>query len=279
MKEITFIMQGPLVSDSIKTIRILKECGNVVVSCWNTDPANLIQAAANEADRIVINPFVEEKDYNFQNIRYHITTSLNGLKECKTELAVKIRADEYFTDPTQLIKSVKENTNKITVCNFLFRKGVILHPSDHIFGGKKESLISMFEGSLEIIKPYKKNQRVKMTELGIKESCAYKYLTAESTFCLSWLKANSVDFLSDVANMSEVQIEHYYRKMLKNYYSLVTGSQLGSFLFRYKSSPHLLTPTAFTSEDQFLYINERLKSIASFDDVQITSLRDREYAD
>ena len=42
-------------------------------------------------------------------------------------------------------------------------------PSDHIFGGKKESLISMFEGSLEIIKPYKKNQRVKMTELGIKE--------------------------------------------------------------------------------------------------------------
>ena len=79
--------------------------------------------------------------------------------------------------------------------------------------------------------------------------------------------------------MSEVQIEHYYRKMLKNYYSLVTASRLGSFLFRYKSSPNLLTPTAFTSEEQFLYINERLKSIASFDDVQITSLRDREYGD
>ena len=132
----------------------------------------------------------------------------------------------------------------------------------------------MFEGSLEIIKPYKKNQRVKMTELGIKEKCAYKYLTAESTFCLSWLKANNIDFLSDVVNMSEVQIEHYYRKIIKNYYSLVTASQLGSFLFLDTRAAPLTTPTAFTSEDQFLHINERLKSIASFDDIQITSLRD-----
>ena len=51
MKEATFIMQGPLVSDSIRTIRLLKSFGNVIVSCWNTDPPNLIQAAANESDR------------------------------------------------------------------------------------------------------------------------------------------------------------------------------------------------------------------------------------
>jgi hypothetical protein len=279
MKDITFIMQGPLVSDSIRTIRLLKRSGNVVVSCWNTDPASLIQAAANEADKIVINPFVEEKDYNFQNIKYHTTTSLNGLRECKTELAVKVRSDEYFTDSTQLIKSIKENTDKLTVCNFLFRKGVILHPSDHIFGGKKESLISMFEGVLEMIKPYKKHQRVKMADLGVKEVCSYKYLTAESTLCLSWFKANNLDFLSDIANMSEVQIEHYYRKMLKMYYALVPASQLGKFLFRYKSSGDITMPTAFTSQDQFLDISGRLKSIASFDDVQITSLRDREYGD
>ena len=279
MKEATFIMQGPLVSDSIRTIRLLKSFGNVIVSCWNTDPPNLIQAAANESDKIAINPFIIEKGYNFQNISYHITTSLNGLRECETELAVKVRADEYFTDATELIKSVKQNADKITVCNFLFKKGVILHPSDHIFGGSKESLISMFEGALKSIKSYKKNQRVTMTELGIKEGCAYKYLTAESTFCLSWLKANNIDFLDNAVNMSEVEVEHYYRKMLKNYYSLVTASQLGNFLFRYKSSPNLLTPTAFTSEDQFLYINEKIKCIASFDDVQITSLRDREYED
>ena len=66
MKEVTFIMQGPLVSDSIKTIRILKQSGNIVVSCWNTDPANLIQAAANEADRIVINPFVKKMAITFK---------------------------------------------------------------------------------------------------------------------------------------------------------------------------------------------------------------------
>ena len=279
MKEVTFIMQGPLVSDSIRTIRLLKNFGNVIVSCWNTDTANLIQAAANESDKIVINPFIEEKGYNFQNISYHITTSLNGLRECKTELAVKVRADEYFTDATELIKSVKQNKGKLTVCNFLFRKGVILHPSDHILGGDKESLISMFEESLEIVSQYKKNQRVKMTDLGIKESCAYKYLTAESTFCLAWLKVNNVDFLSDVAKMSEVQIEHYYRKMLKSYYCLITASALGDFLFRYKSSPNIYMPTAFTSEKQFLYINERLMSIASFDDVQITHLRNLEYED
>ena len=79
--------------------------------------------------------------------------------------------------------------------------------------------------------------------------------------------------------MSEVQIEHYYRKMLKTYYCLVTASQLGRFLFRYKSSPDIYMPTAFTTEDQFLYINERLMSIASFDDVQITHLRNLEYED
>jgi len=272
-------MQGPLVDDSIKTIRIYRQFANVVVSCWNTDNPRLIQAAANEANDIIVNTFLEEsKAYNFQNIKYQIQTTLEGAKKSKTDHIVKVRSDEYFTNCEPIIKSVLSNPDKMTVCNFLFRKGIILHPSDHIIGGDKEKLIDMLENASDMIKDYKFCQQIPMTTFGLPDGSCYKLLTAESTLCLSWLKTMGLDFLKESAGMDLLTIEHYYRKVVKKYYSLVTASNLGHFLFRYKSNPRLNSPTAFTNEQQFLQ-HSKVESISSLDDICISALRERESED
>ena len=279
MEQVTFIMQGPLTADSIRSIKILKKFGKTVVSCWNTDPPPLIQAAASSCDEIVVNPFIEETGYNFQNISYQISSSLSGLEKCSTDLAVKVRSDEYFTDCEEILRLVRNYRDKLTVCNFLFRKGVLLHPSDHILGSTKESLIEMFETSKDLIKDFKHNQRIKMSDMGLEDSFCFRFLTAESTFCLSWLKIKGIDFIKEVESMPTTEVEGYYRKLLKKHYCLVRASDLGHFLFRFKSNANIAKPTAYTDEQQFLCLSERLACITSFDDIQITSLRELEYED
>ena len=49
------------------------------------------------------------------------------------------------------------------------------------------------------------------------------------------------------------------------HYSLIRASELGNFLFRFKSNPDYLGPTAFTKEEEFL--NYKIKSITSLDEL------------
>ena len=100
----------------------------------------------------------------------------------------------------------------------------------------------------------------------------YEYLTAEMIFCISWLKFKGVDIIDMLKDKSAAEVEAICRTTMKKHYSLVRASDLGDFLFRFKSNAKSGGPTAFTCEEQFLSFTD-VPSIESLDDLEISSLR------
>ena len=198
--KITFVIQGPLTCETIKTAKICKKYGEVIVSCWDNDCPNLIKNLGRHA-KIIKNKFFKPKGYNFQNIQYHIKTFFEGVRAAKTDYVIKLRSDEYFTDISNLVDTARKNPNKITTCNFLFRPDVLFHPSDHIIGGKKKSLFSMLIWSMEFIKNFKEDKPVSAKKVGLKSELFYKDITAELTFCISYLKGKGINVVEDIEVM------------------------------------------------------------------------------
>ena len=258
--KITFVIQGPVTCETIKTAKICKKYGEVIVSCWDNDCPNLIKNLGRHA-KIIKNKFFKPKGYNFQNIQYHIKTFFEGVRAAKTDYVIKLRSDEYFTDISNLVDTARKNPNKITTCNFLFRPDVLFHPSDHIIGGKKKSLFSMLIWSMEFIKNFKEDKPVSAKRLGLKSELFYKDITAELTFCISYLKGKGINVVEDIKGMDDKELKKYHKKIMNDHYALVRASDMGNFLFRFKGNPDITGPTAFTSEEQFL--NYNLKSIKS----------------
>ena len=263
-KSVTFIVQGSLTEEALRGVYNYKKLGKVIVSCWNVDPKHIIDKVPNDVE-LIVNKLKEDDSYNFQNIKYHLDSTINGLKKVDTPFVVKVRGDEYFTNMKRFVASVYLNPKKLTVCNFFFRKSVLFHPSDHMFGGSIETLMDMFSNSKKMIAGYKKNQNVKVEEIGLSKEYTFKWLTAEMTFCLSYLKTKGVDVISDIKGMTTDEISSYHRNIIKQHYSLVRASELGYFLFRFKSNTNREGPTAFTNEEDF--VEYRIKSIRSLDEL------------
>ena len=91
------------------------------------------------------------------------------------------------------------------------------------------------------------------------------YLTTLNGNCLSYLKTKGIDVVKDISGMTEEEIRSYHKRVMKENYSLIRASELGNFLFRFKSNPDYLGPTAFTKEEEFL--NYKIKSITSLDEL------------
>jgi hypothetical protein len=258
--KITFVIQGPVTCETIKTTKICKKYGEVIVSCWDNDCPNLIKNLGRHA-KIIKNKFFKPKGYNFQNIQYHIKTFFEGVRAARTDYVIKLRSDEYFTDISNLVDTARKNPNKITTCNFLFRPDVLFHPSDHIIGGKKKSLFSMLIWSMEFIKNFKEDKPISAKRVGLKSELFYKDITAELTFCISYLKGKGINVVEDIKGMDDKELKKYHKKIMNDHYALVRASDMGNFLFRFKGNPDITGPTAFTNEEQFL--NYNLKSIKS----------------
>jgi hypothetical protein len=65
--------------------------------------------------------------------------------------------------------------------------------------------------------------------------------------------------------MDKEEVLDYHRRVMQNNYRLVRASELGHFLFRYKTNTEKGGPTAFTNEEDFL--NYRIGSITSLEDL------------
>ena len=181
-KSVTFIVQGSLTEEALRGIYNYKKLGKVIVSCWDADPKHIVDKVPNDVE-LIVNKLKEDDSYNFQNIKYHLDSTINGLKKVDTTFVVKVRGDEYFTNMKRFVASIYFHPKKLTVCNFFFRKNVLFHPSDHMFGGSIETLMDMFSNSKKMIAGYKKNQNVKVEEIGLSKEYTFKWLTAEMTFC------------------------------------------------------------------------------------------------
>lgn len=146
---ITFIVQGMPLNDTnadyntVKIVCNLLRFGHVVLSTWD----NL-----RNLNRILI--YIRENNIqNAQNLFLQVYSTYVGLHRCKTEYAIKVRADEWYQDFSYFIIAMQNHPHHITTHNMFFRNigQYPYHMSDHVIGGKRENLLKMFQSCKDIL--------------------------------------------------------------------------------------------------------------------------------
>lgn len=160
IEKIDVVVQGPYTdfTDHLADHYLkLSFVNNVIISCWESDKDSVKKRGV----KYVRNKYPSSPGTDNKNLQ--IVSSLNGLKECQTRFAVKIRSDQKFTHESMskmyhffLQNNERDVTfqynhekpyNKIFVAGhypyllFAFR--------DHIFWGNTDDLIDLFNIPLE----------------------------------------------------------------------------------------------------------------------------------
>jgi len=149
ISDLTIILQGRCEVEQIKLWIENYSEWNVIISTWidNDIPFDLPH------NWKLIQAEYPERYGNYQNLDYQVTSTLNGLNEVKTKYAVKIRADEYWSNMDIVYNKMKSNENKV-LCGSMFFRPLGLyayHISDHIICATTENLKIMFEGTYRIL--------------------------------------------------------------------------------------------------------------------------------
>jgi hypothetical protein len=160
--KIDIVVQGgvwPSTKDTIKTYLKLPFVNDVIFSTWEHERENIDF----QPSKLVFSE-PPEKDGG-GNLNYQIISSRNGLKECSTDVVVKMRSDQtVLTEDMARMKSFhEENTNGHDVF-VLGLQGLEpgtcgsphpYHPQDHVFWGKKEEVKEVFDVPLSDWTSYK----------------------------------------------------------------------------------------------------------------------------
>lgn len=145
MKNVTILLQGKILQDSVDFLVKNYPHANVVISTWfgtDVDFSNLP-----ETYNVVLTKIPSEGGH--QNINYQVLSTLKGLQFIKTDYVIKLRGDEYYSNLDYVAYEVAMNPNKIHCSPIFFRHWSFMeyHISDHIIAGTIENLKLMFEST------------------------------------------------------------------------------------------------------------------------------------
>ena len=89
---------------------------------------------------------LKEEDYNFGRARNNCNlykqalTTFHGLRHVRTDFALKVRTDEYYTDLTFILDSLNKDPSKVVIGNTMFGRNH-WDFSDHLYAGKTYMLL------------------------------------------------------------------------------------------------------------------------------------------
>ena len=143
MKNVTILLQGKILQETIDFFIKNYPNTNVVISTWISCKLDLSKIPKSYS--IVLTKLPNHGGH--QNINYQILSTLNGLKLVETDYVIKIRGDEYFSNMEYVANEVAMNPNKIHCSPIFFRHWSFIpyHFSDHLIAATKENLQLMFE--------------------------------------------------------------------------------------------------------------------------------------
>jgi hypothetical protein len=81
-----------------------------------------------------------------QNFHYQVVSTLNALESVKTKYTIKMRGDEFWSFPENILEFLKKQPNKLHCSSVFFRAWQYCeyHMSDHIIAGTNQNLITLF---------------------------------------------------------------------------------------------------------------------------------------
>jgi len=143
MKNVTILLQGKILQDTIDFYVKNYPNQNVVISTWIGSELNFSNLP--HTYNVVLSKL--PKDGGAQNLKYQIESTLNGLRFIETDYVIKIRGDEYYSNMEYIVNEVIMNPKKIHCSPVFFRHWdyMAYHISDHIIAGTTDNLKLMFE--------------------------------------------------------------------------------------------------------------------------------------
>ncbi len=144
--DFTIVLQGRVSEACLENLVHYRSVAKIVLSCFRDQFSAIPQALLDACDKVVLSDPAVGDAYNAQNVYLQTISTLTGLGLVDTPFAIKLRADETFADLTPILDSVRENPDKFTTINYIFRKLTFCeyHPSDHILAGRTEALTAGF---------------------------------------------------------------------------------------------------------------------------------------
>jgi hypothetical protein len=145
MKNVTILLQGKILQESLDFIIEHYPNSNVVISTWIG--SNVDFSKIPSTYNLILTKLPENGGH--QNINYQILSTLNGLRFVQTDYVIKLRGDEYYSNLDYVAYEIAMNPNKIHCSSVFFRHWSFMeyHISDHIIAGKTDNIKLMFEST------------------------------------------------------------------------------------------------------------------------------------
>src|SRR6056300_1535484 len=143
MNNVTIILQGKVLQDSLDFYIKNYPTANLIVSTWVGSDLNLSNLP--ESYNVILSKMPKKR--GDQNVNLQLVSTLNALRFVKTDYVIKIRGDEYYSNLEYIANEVAMNPHKIHCSPIFFRHWEFMeyHISDHIIAGTLSNLRLMFE--------------------------------------------------------------------------------------------------------------------------------------
>jgi hypothetical protein len=143
MKNVTILLQGKILQDTIDFFVNHYPDQNIVISTWIG--CNLDFSKLRQSHNVILTKL--PKNGGHQNINYQLLSTTNGLKYVETDYVIKIRGDEYYSNMEYITNQIVMNPQKIHCSSVFFRHWEFMkyHISDHIIAGTTDNIKLMFE--------------------------------------------------------------------------------------------------------------------------------------
>lgn len=241
-----FVIQGPHRPNIYHQIRQCLEFGPVVVSCYKEDPIPKLPK-----DVVLVLTDNTTPSKLSSSLPRQIKTTLKGLLLLDTELAIKIRCDEYYDNLKPMVEMVRMNPECYTTNNIFFLKSdpstpfAAFHTSDHVIGGNRHMLINGMELGQRLLEgTYKDWTDIPAQPFGLTYT---NTVSIESFLFLSWLEANGIDYSEAKSNVLAAN------KVMKKYCRCVEIDAMAHFEWRVGGELH--------KDSHYLFNNPYNKSI------------------
>ena len=145
MEDVTIIIQGRLDQECYDFYVSKYSNCPVIISTWTNTQINFANLPSNF--KVILSPLPLEG--GAQNFHYQVVSTLNALEYVKTKYAIKVRGDEFWSFPENILEFVKKDPTKLHCSSVFFRPWQYCeyHMSDHIVAGTTENLLILFRAS------------------------------------------------------------------------------------------------------------------------------------
>jgi len=236
-KDFTLIIHGPLTIYTMFTLyRYVHDFNIVVVAPKPTTKNNIVK----EIDELVSSPeanislilygdVLREEYNNVQNKYLHFFSVNMGLNLANTNYTIKMRSDEFYSNLTPFMESIRKSPEKITTGDVFFRNAKIpFHPSDHLVGGTTENMRLVFEQAklmCEIPEDKHDDSFFKIAKTSMLYK-THKIVVAEQYLGMACLK--------EILEIDEVIADDLVEHM-KDTFNIISSEELGVYRIMFNS--------------------------------------------